>query len=137
MLKIRNTTLAAIILIGGMMLFLASVAHYFIGLHMIRVAMANDGTGAEVSELLNSIWIFSSVAMALLGIWGMFIGISIRKNLRYTRKQALSLGTGITLFGVYGFSSPFPNLHMGVFIIIGLIILIPGFLLSKKQGPYY
>ncbi|NNF32712.1 MAG: hypothetical protein HKN68_01300 [Saprospiraceae bacterium] len=137
MLKIRNTTLAAIILIGGMMLFLASMAHYFIGFRIIREAMSNDGTGPEVSELLNIIWIFSSVAMALLGIWGMFIGISIRKNLRYTKKQALSLGSGITLFGIYGFSSPFPNLHLGIFIVIGLFILVPGLFLSKKQGPYH
>ena len=137
MTNIRNTTLAAIILAGGMMLFAASFAHYFLGFPMIKSAMEADGTGTEVSELLKIIWKFSSITMALCGIWGMFIGISIRKNLRYTKKQALSLGSGITIFGIVGFSSPFPNFHLGIFIVIGLLILLPAFFLSKAQGPYH
>lgn len=136
-MPIRNTSLAAVILVGGLLLFLTSIAHFFLGYPNINNVLEAENSGAEVTHLLKVIWIFSSIAMALCGIWGMFIGISIRKNLRYTKKQALSLGSGIAFFGLYGFMSPFPNIHLGIFLIIGLLILIPALFLSKEQGPYH
>jgi len=132
----RNTTLAAIILVGGGLLFMASFFHFFLGYKIVNNTMVDANTGAELARLVRIIWIFSSILMALCGTWGMFIGISIRKNLRYARKQALSLGLGITVFGIYGFTNPFPNYQLGIFLILGLLIMIPGLFLSKKQGPY-
>ena len=136
-MKMRNTTLAAIILAAGMLLALASVFYFFMGYPMIHEALESDSSGAEVAKLLKMVWVFSTITMALCGIWAMFIGISIRKNLRYTKKQALSLGSGIAFFGLYGFVNPFPNFKLGLFLFIGLLILIPAFFLSKKQGPYH
>jgi hypothetical protein len=133
----RNTSLAAIIAFGGLLLCICAAAHFFLGFPIINKAMAKDNTGQEVSDLLSIIWVFSSVMLLLCGVWGMFIGVSIRKNLRYTKKQALSLGIGMSAFGIYGFTHPFPSLHLGVFLAIGLIILIPSLFLSKEQGPYH
>lgn len=132
----RNTTLAAIILVGGALLFMASFPHFFLGYKLINTTMVDDNSGEVLTRLVRIIWIFSSITMALCGIWGMFIGISIRKNLRYAKKQALSLGLGISAFGIYGFTNPFPSYTLGIFLVCGLLILIPGLFLSKKQGPY-
>ena len=136
-MEMRNTSLAAIILVGGMMLLLTSFVHFLLGYPNVIQTLREEASSQEVSHLLKIIWIFSSIAMALCGIWAMFIGISIRKNLRYTKKQALILGSGITFFGIYGFMSPFPNFQLGSFLVIGLIILLPAFFLSKEQGPYH
>ncbi len=132
----RNTTLAAIILVGGSLLFLASPVHWFMGNKMLGDKLLATNTSAEVIDSVQWIWNFLSISMALLGIWGMFIAVSARKNLRYVRKQALSLGSGLVLFGTWGAFKPFFNPHLAFFALVGLMILIPGFFLSKEQGPY-
>ena len=132
----KNTSLAAIILFGSVLLTISSVGLYVLGLPLITEMLKDSTVTPELVKSVNIIWVLMSIAVFLCGIWGMFISISIRKNLRYVQKQALSLGSGMLAFGIYGFTSPLPNWKFGVFILIGLLILIPGMLLSKSAGPY-
>lgn len=132
----KNTSLAAIILVGGILLTAASFVLYVFGLPIITEMLKDSTPTPELVKSMNIIWVLMSIAVFLCGIWGMFIAISVRKNLRYVQKQSLSLGTGIVAFGLYGFTSPTPNWKLGAFIIIGLLILIPGLFLSKEEGPY-
>lgn len=134
---VRNTSLAAVILLGGGMLFVASIAFLFLGMPLMERMLTDDQAGPDLSHTMEVIWVFAAIAMMLLGIWGMFISITIRKNLRYMRKQAMSLGVGLMVFGTWGFMNNFPNWKLGFFLLVGLLIFIPGIFLSKKQGPYY
>lgn len=127
----RNTTLAIFILFGGGLLSLASLALYFLGLPMILHLLKESTPTPELVQSVEIVWVLASITLMLCGIWGMFIAVSVRKNLRYLQKQALSLGTGIVVFGIYAFMFSFPNWKFIGFIIIGLLILVPGLLLKK------
>ena len=100
---VRNTTLAAVILIAGAMLFFASFAHFFLGIPMINEMLDVDQSGADLRHTFHVIWVFSSITMMLCGIWAMFIGISIRKNL--IRPKVAN-----TLFANFAFVSNAPEL---------------------------
>ncbi len=133
----RNTTLAAFILAGGTMLACASFFYYWLGFSMIIEMLEKTHVVPELYRTLNLVWILTTIALFLCGVWGMFIGITIRKNLRYMRKQALILGGGMISFGIYGFLTPFPNWKLFIFLAIGLIIFIPALFLAKSKGPYF
>lgn len=128
----KNTTLAIFILLGGGLLSMASLALYILGLPMVTTLLKESTPTPELVQSVEIVWVLASIALMLCGIWGMFIAVSIRKNLRYVQKQALSLGTGIVVFGIYAFMSSFPNWKFIGFIFIGFLILIPGLLLKKS-----
>jgi hypothetical protein len=127
----KNTTLAIFILLGGGLLCSASLALYFLGLPMITNLLKESTPTSTLVQSVEIVWVLASITLMLAGIWGMFIAISIRKNLRYVQKQALSLGTGVVVFGLYSFLYSFPNWKFLAFIFIGFLILIPGLLLKK------
>jgi hypothetical protein len=128
----KNTTLAIFILIGGSMLSIAGLVLYILGLPMITNLLKESTPTPELVQSVEIAWVLASIALMLCGIWGMFIAISVRKNLRYLQKQALSLGTGVVVFGIYAFMYSFPNWKFLGFIFIGMFILVPGLLLKKE-----
>ncbi|HMQ06199.1 MAG TPA: hypothetical protein PKC30_02805 [Saprospiraceae bacterium] len=133
----RNTSWAAIISLGGVILAGSSFFYYYLGYRMMEEMLEDASAHDALYSTMNLVWILTTISLFLCGVWAIFIGITIRKNLRYMKKQALTLGGGLLTFGIIGFLHTFPNWKLFIFIVVGCLIFIPGLFLSKQKGPYY
>ncbi|MBI5917298.1 MAG: hypothetical protein HY842_18165 [Bacteroidetes bacterium] len=112
-------------LVSGILLTLASLMHYFTGYPAINEMLAKESVGPETSQTLRVIWIFSSITMCLSGIWGIFISRDLKAGRKSAWWQGLLLGTGLVLFCVATQFFGFPNYHMMVFGVLGLLLVVP------------
>ncbi|HEV7646062.1 MAG TPA: hypothetical protein VGO50_19150 [Pyrinomonadaceae bacterium] len=114
--------------VSGILLMLATLPHYFLGLPEAVLRPIADGriTDPEVGNNFYVIWVFSSITMFLTGATLLFISTDLRYLQRRSWKLALLIGIGITGFGL-STSVKFPEAaaHMSLFTLIGIITLIP------------
>lgn len=123
---IGNFALAA-----GTLLALSSLMHFFSGYPAINEMIAKDNAGAETAHTFRVIWVFSSIAMCLMGIWGIFISKGLKAGQKTAWWQGLVLGLGMVLFCIAAQFIEFPNYGMLLFGVIGLLLAVP-LLVAKR-----
>ena len=119
-------------LAAGILLALASLMHYFTGYPAINEILTRENAGPETSETLRVIWIFSSITMCLSGVWGIFISKGLKTGQKSAWWQGLALGLGMVLFCVATQFFGFPNYHLLMFGVIGLLLVVP-LLIGKRN----
>ncbi|HMQ91440.1 MAG TPA: hypothetical protein PKB07_27760 [Flavilitoribacter sp.] len=115
-----NFTLAA-----GILLTLASLAHFFLGYPAVNETIRAENAGPETAQTLRVIWIFSSITMCAMGLWAVFLSGDLKTGSRRARMQGLMWGTALLLFAAVGQTFEFPNYHLMSFGVIGLLVLLP------------
>jgi hypothetical protein len=114
-----------LVLVAGILLILSSLAHYFAGYPEINKMLADENAGPQTAETLKVIWIFSSITMFLSGLWCVFLHYDLKDDGRRVWWQCLAVGTGMLLFSIVAQFFGFPNYHLMLFGVIGLLILVP------------
>jgi hypothetical protein len=121
--------------VSGILLMLMSLPHYFVGVQIAVLQPIADGkiTDPDVGETFYAIWIFSTVAMFLLGATLLFISTDLRYLHRRAWKLALLMSLGLGGFGAgmiikYPDSVPFAI----QFLAVALITLIPLLIFSRS-----
>src|SRR5690606_20738785 len=116
----------------GILLLLFSVMHFFGGYPAINEVIKTDGVGEEGARTFREIWIFSSITMALMGAWALFISKPLKNADKSAWQQGALISLGLIFFGSVTQVFHFPNWGMLMFSFVGLILLLP-LLLSKKH----
>jgi uncharacterized membrane protein (DUF441 family) len=121
--------------VSGILLMLMSVPHYFVGIQIAVLQPIADGkiTDTDVGETFYAIWIFSTVAMFLLGVTLVFISTDLRYLKRRIWKLALLIGLGLGGFGA-GIMIKYPDsAPIAIqFLVVALITLIPLLIFSRS-----
>jgi hypothetical protein len=114
--------------VSGILLMLMTLPHYFVGVQVAVLQPIADGkiTDPDVGETYYAIWIFSTVAMFLLGTTLLFVSTDLRLLHRRAWKLALLISLGIGGFGAWMvIKYPEGAGLFGLFVADGLITLIP------------
>ena len=121
--------------VSGILLMLMSLPHYVIGLQVAVLQPIADGkiTDQDVGETFYAIWIFSTVAMFLLGVTLLFISTDLRFFHRRAWKLALLISLGLGGFGA-GMTIKYPDsAPIAIqFLTVALITLIPLLIFSRS-----
>ncbi len=112
-------------LVGGILLVLASLMHYFTGYPAVNETLAKENVGPETSAILRVIWIFSSITMCLAGIWGIFLSLDLKNGSPRAWWQGMILGLGLIKFCVAAQFFGFPNYGLMMFGVLGLLFVGP------------
>jgi hypothetical protein len=112
-------------LTAGILLALSSLMHFFSGYPAINEMIAKDNAGPETAHTFRVIWVFSSITMCLMGIWGIFISKGLKGGQKSAWWQGLALGLGMVLYCVAAQFIEFPNYGMLLFGVIGLLLVVP------------
>ena len=89
---------------------------------MIDELIANDRPFEKLARTFRVIWAYSSIAMFQLGNRGVSLYDQLRHGGKHTRIQAILLGLGVLIFGIYGFPNPYPNWHLFLLVQLGSFI---------------
>ena len=111
-------------LIGAILLIIAALARA-LSINNLVVAASTGDISRHYSASVLVDWSLSSVLLMLTGIWLLFLLRDLKRGLRRAWLQAVIIGLALTVFGSsfwYRYPSSF---HLPLFLLMGLIILIP------------
>lgn len=121
-------------LTGSLLLMLFSFAHLFTGYPAINEMILNDQPSDDLARTFRVIWIFSFIAMFVTGVWGIRIYFSLRRDYLPVSVDCMALGLAYLFFGVYGLLQNFPNWHLSLFAVPGILFFIPGVILMLGRA---
>lgn len=128
----KSKTSAFMTIAGGVILILFFLPHFFLGLPTMSEILKDENASMKLTNIVQNIWIFSSITMILCGLWAFQLGYAELKNNTFNKTAQIALGTGMTLFALVSVYNSFPDFGLIIFIIPGLLILLPS-LLRKKH----
>ncbi|MFI5151894.1 MAG: hypothetical protein ACHQET_01090 [Chitinophagales bacterium] len=124
-LAYRCAIIVGILLIGAALVRAVSINNLYVAINTGDIAKQYAG-----SILID--WGFSSVLLLLVGIWLLFLSKDLKAWQRRAWSQATLVGLALVIFGG-GFWYKYPNsLHLPIFMILGLIVLVPLILYGKN-----
>jgi hypothetical protein len=129
-MKARTVTYLTIV--GGVLLILLFIPHFFLGYPGISDRMMADNVNTEITRAVKIIWIFASITMLQCGIWSVLLAYKDLKTKDHNKIQQVVLGGGIVLFVFICNIDTFPNITVFYFLPSGLLILIPSLLRTSK-----
>lgn len=131
----RQRVMGTIVMIGGLLITLASMPRAFLGWPLLR-----DSLKGQVSDdaLLTAAigWLFGSFAMATLGIVALVSASQLLRGNKTARTQAIAIGAGYLLFGFWAlwYSDGSPHFY-GFLVMGGAVFLGALFFRPRQQGP--
>ena len=120
-----------LVIIAGILLCLFFIPHSFLGTPEVFSYIEKGLVAPEVSSAFVIIWMFSSVAMLLLGVWILFLAKPIKNGTQSARIQALIIGVAMLVFWTEAYIYKPEMNHLVGFLIVGFL-LIGSFLSSKN-----
>lgn len=109
-------------------MILSTIPHFFIGLPEIVLKPVAEGkiTDPDTAKSFYAIWIFASITMFMTGMTLVIISTELKRLNKSAWRVALLLSAGIGSFGLsMMIKMPEAAAHMSLFLIIGLITLLP------------
>jgi hypothetical protein len=116
---------------GGVVLMLYVFPHFFLGYPTITGILKDENASINLTHSVQNIWVFSSITMLLCGFWAYQLGYAELKSHSFNKNSQIALGAGITIFAIFGVYNSFPDAGLIIFLLPGLLILVPA-LLRKK-----
>jgi hypothetical protein len=117
-------------MIGGAILVLYTIPHYFTGYPLITREMEIAGAEAELIQSVQTIWIFASLTMLCTGLVAFFAGIQMDDNPKLSRNILFIAGALVFLFATIAQIRSFPDTNLAIFYIPAVFMLIGAFLPS-------
>ncbi|HMH33829.1 MAG TPA: hypothetical protein VK543_12405 [Puia sp.] len=117
-------------LVGAVLMLAAAYRGLSINNLIIAITTGDISKHLGASVLVD--WSLSCILLLLMGIWLFFISADLRKGLRRAWLQGIIIGVSLAVFGG-GFWYKYPrSLHLPVFLLLGLMLLIPLIIYSNR-----
>ena len=115
-------TKASFGIIIGILLFLSSLAHAFLGWPNLYVELTSTHVSDKIIGALAIGWYFGSVAMATFGIIVLLAGHKMLKGNPFSSAPIYIISFAYFLFGFVAFIARDFNPHFLFFIVMGILV---------------
>jgi hypothetical protein len=127
----ESKTVSRSAVITGILLIITSAIHA-LDINDTVIAVKTGDIAQSHAASAISVWIFSGIAMLLIGIWLLFLAKDLRSLQRRAWWQALFIALGLAGFSL-GSWLQFPKaFHLLYFLLLALLLLIPLLMNSRK-----
>ena len=124
----------------GILLVGATILHGTLGTAEVMTAIKLGDVRPSMADIFRTVWIYSSIMLALSAVWTFFLAGELRKLKRRAWWQGILLGLGYTGGSAFGMATVGVQPHLVAFMLIGLVLLLPliiwaGHFKSPGQSP--
>lgn len=119
----RAKVATVLIVLGGLLMLLSSLAHAFQGWPAMEEGLAPHPVDAEIAASLAVGWIWGSACMAGLGALTLACLPGVRRGERSARVATAVAGLTWALFGAGALYWRWPNTHFLAFVLVGGLVL--------------
>jgi hypothetical protein len=111
---------------------LLAAAYRGLSINNLIVATSTGDISRHLSASILIDWSLSCTLLILVAIWLFFLASDLRKKLRRAWFQGVIIGISLVIFGA-GFWYRYPSsLHLPVFLLLGLVLLVPLLIHTKR-----
>lgn len=126
--------------LSGLLLAGATIIHGTIGTAEVMTAIKLGDVRSSMADIFRTVWIYSSIMLALSAIWVFFLAGELRQLKRRAWWQGVLVGLGYAGGSAFGIATVGFQPHLAAFMLIGLILLLPllvwaGSFKSSAQPP--
>ena len=109
----------------GFMLLGATILHGTLGTAQVMTAIKLGHVAPSEQETFRTVWIYSTIMLALSAAWTFFIAPGLRQLNRRAWWQGLLIGLGYTGGSAFCMATIGVRPHLVLFALIGLVLLLP------------
>jgi hypothetical protein len=109
----------------GILLVGATILHGTLGTAEVMTAIKLGDVRPSMADIFRTVWIYSSIMLALSAIWTFFLAGELRQLKRRAWWQGLLIGLGYTGGSAFGMATVGFQPHLLAFMLIGLVLLMP------------
>jgi hypothetical protein len=126
-----NKTLYVCALISGIILLLSTIPHST-GIKMTMDFAKKGVIGPDYADTAVVIWIFASMMMIVCGSTILYLAGKLKKSDKGAWRLGLLIGVLLAAFGITVFVSDPTSYPMLVFITVGLLLVVPLLIFSRR-----
>lgn len=109
----------------GCLLVGATLLHGTLGTAEVMTAIKLGDVRPSMANIFRTVWIYSSIMLALSAVWIFFLAGELRQLKRRAWWQGLLIALGYTGGSTFAIATTGVQPHLLAFMIIGLILLFP------------
>lgn len=119
---------------AGVVILLSGIAHSTLGLHELKQSIAQGEISPRLAGPQVVDWVFSGVAMMLLGVLVAGLSLELRKGRRSAWRQGVLIGMVYVVFGLWAYWYRSGNPHFLAFVLLGALLCAPLLLTARKYS---
>ena len=129
----KEKTISACARLSGILLLASVVPHAALGGAEVMMGIKTGDVRASMADTFRNVWIFSTIMLALSGVWALFLASELKQLRRRAWWQGMFLGVGYTGGSIAAMSVTQVYAHLVGYALIGLLLLAP----LIKWAPHF
>lgn len=109
----------------GISLVGATILHGTLGTAEVMTAIKLGDVRPSMADIVRTVWIYSSIMLALSAVWVFFLAGELRQLKRRAWWQGVLIGLGYAGGSAFGMATVGFQPHLMAFMLIGLLLLLP------------